>query len=219
MTYEFKDYPTVTVAGKRYYKLSEDCLYPSVTSVLGETVAPEKKASLEAWRNSLGAAKADKETKRCGDRGTMLHLMLEQYLKGEEINVPGASHVEWAMFNGMKPKLRKIDEVIGQEVVLYSHGLEIAGRCDLIARYNGELCIVDFKTSTNIKDDKKIEDYKYQLCAYSVCFQEMFNEDIKTGVILMGVENAFPLEFKVPLDPYIPKLFHRVENFYATLKI
>lgn len=218
MHFDYKEYDTVTIKGMRWYRI-DGFTYPSVTSVLGGTMSKEKQSVLDAWRNSLGVDKAAAEAKRAADRGTRLHLMTEQYLKGEEINVPDATHVEWGMFNSLKPKLNKIGKIAGQEVVLYSHGLEIAGRCDCIAEWNGELCIIDFKTSNNHKNDKMIEDYKYQLCAYAICHNEMFDTNIKKGVVLMGVENGMPLEFKIDLEPFIPKLFHRVEEFYQKLSV
>jgi len=216
--FEYREFDTVTLKGMRWYKIGDE-LYPSVTSVLGLTAPEEKKKSLESWRTSLGPAKADAYTKRCADRGTILHAMLEQYLKGEEVKVEGATNIEWGMFNGIKMKLKKIDKVIGQEVVLYSHGLEIAGRCDLIAIYKNEMVIIDFKSSTNPKTDKRIEDYKLQLCLYSLMHNEMFDTNITKGVILMGVENGLPMEFTVDLEPHIPTVFHRVEAFYKSLKI
>lgn len=216
--FEYKNYSAKSIGGMRWYDIDGE-LYPSVTSVLGITAPIEKKKSLENWRNALGAVKADAYTKKCGDRGTIVHEMLEQYLSGQEVNVVGASYVEKGMFNGIKRKLNKINSIAGQEVVLYSHGLEIAGRCDLIATYNNELSIIDYKTSTNSKGHDRIEDYKCQLCLYSICHNEMFSTNIKTGVILMAVENGIPMEFKVDLEQYVPKVFHRVEKFYAELKI
>lgn len=217
--FDYKEYDTVTVSGMRFYKI-DDNLYPSVTSILGMTTPPEKKKSLENWRNALGAAKADAYTKSCGDRGTILHSMLEQYLKGEEVNVKGTTHVEMGMFNGIKLKLKRVEKVAGQEMVLYSHALEVAGRCDLVAWYKGELSIIDFKSSTNPKTDTRIEDYKLQLCLYGLMHNEMFDTEIKTGIVLMGVENGIPLEFKVPFtNELIGKVLQRVDTFYANLKI
>lgn len=216
--FEYEEYSTETHKGMRFYRIGEH-LYPSVTSVLGLTAAPEKKASLESWRQSLGPVKADAYTKSCADRGTILHSMLEQHLRGEEVNVKGMTNVEWGMFHGIKIKLKKIDKIAGQEVVLYSHGLGIAGRCDLVAWYKGELCIIDFKSSTNTKTLERVEDYKMQLLMYQICHNEIFSTDIKTGIILVGVENGVPQEFKVTFtNDMIGKAIERVDLFYAKLK-
>lgn len=219
LTFEYKEHSTVSLSGMRWYKIN-DAIYPSVTSVLGMTAPAEKKKSLENWRVALGASKADAYTKKCGDRGTILHLMLEQYLRGEEISVPGMTHVEQGMFNGIKMKLKRLDHMVGQEVVLYSDALEVAGRCDLIGVYKGELSIIDFKSSTNSKSDERIEDYKLQLCMYGLFHNEMFGTDIKTGVILMACENSIPMEFKIEFtNELIGKVIKRIDDFYANLKV
>ena len=97
---------------------------PSITTILGATEAPEKKASLENWRNSLGHQKADEVSRTAMDHGTNVHLLAERYLKHEQIDthingkpVPGP---DMAAFNALKLKLNKVDQVWGQEVALYS---------------------------------------------------------------------------------------------------
>ena len=112
---------------------------------------------------------------------------------------------------------KKIDEVWGQEVVLYSLIEKIAGRCDCIGVYKGVPSIIDFKTSMRLKGYDNIEDYKYQLAFYALAHNEMFGTSINQGVILMVTNDGFPLEFLVDLNKYYDKLKLRIAMFYQKL--
>lgn len=215
----YKEYDTTTIADMRFYQI-DDKLYPSVTTVLGTTGSEEKKQSLKNWRTSLGASKADAITQEACRRGTAVHLLSERYLKKEQlVQKPNEFQPgDLAMFNGLKLKLNSIDEIWGQEVVLYSNLLEIAGRCDLISKYKKKLSIVDFKTTRRMKTKNEIEDYKHQLAAYSIMHNEMFGTDITQGVILMVSDQGFPLEFIFELEEFYEPLVLRIEKFYDELE-
>lgn len=218
MKFDYPEMSTVPVKGMRFYESPDGRFYPSITTVLGLTVPEEKKKSLEAWRTSLGAAKADKKTKDAADNGTAMHLLIERYLRGEDI-FQGETFTQENInyFNALKMKLKKIDEVWGQEVPLVSHLLELAGRCDCIGLYKGVPSIIDFKTSTSLKSKDKIEDYYLQLCAYSIMHNETYDTNITHGVILMSSNGGFPQEFHVNLLDYVEPLIQRVDEFYQQL--
>lgn len=218
MTFSYQDMSTTTFNGQRWYETPSGLFYPSITTVLGTTAPQEKIDSLNNWRNSLGAAKADAYTKSRADHGTMVHLLAERYLKNEEVEAPVDGKPippqDLNAFRALKVKLDKVDEVYGQEVALASNVLECAGRCDLIAVYKGRPVIVDFKTSGRIKNDKDIHDYKLQLCFYATAHNETFGTNIQEGVILMVAQSGFPLEFKVKLSDYYNELEERLSNFW-----
>lgn len=207
--------------GKRFYHTVSGA-YPSITTVIGHTEPEEKKASLEAWRKSLGAAKAKQVSDAATSRGTNVHLLAERYLKKQEVFAPinGVPIIDSdkAAFNALKLKLDKIDEVWGQEVPLYSNFYEVAGRCDLVGKFKGVPVIVDFKTAGRIKNRKDISDYELQLIFYGDAHNEMFNTNIQEGVILMVAETGFPMEFRVPFtDELRLKLATRVDEFNTRL--
>lgn len=219
MLYSYPNLEALPVKGMRFYETPEKKYYPSITTVLGSTMSEEKQQSLKKWQMSLGVSKAQQITKEAADRGTAVHLLIERYLKKEDLISPGEkfNQSDINMFNALKLKLNKIDEVWGQEVSLYSDTLEIAGRCDCIGVYKNIPCIIDFKTSSRIKGDKDIDDYKLQLCAYALMHNEMFGTDIKNGIILMSSDSGFPQEFKVNLEDYVEPLVSKVEQFYSKL--
>jgi genome maintenance exonuclease 1 len=217
-TFDYKDYSTVNLNNMRFYDI-DGCHYPSITTVLGNTMPEEKKKSLENWRNSLGAVKADKVTRDAADRGTQIHLMCERFLQGQTVvQKPNEFSPQIiGMFNGLKLKLKNIKEIWGQEVVLFSHDLEVAGRCDLIGVYNNQPAIIDYKTSTKLKDKSKIGDYALQITAYAKMHNEMFGTEITHGVILMITEQGFPSEFHYTTTEHEAELEKRVSDFYTRL--
>jgi genome maintenance exonuclease 1 len=217
------DYPNISsanVSGLRVYETLKGNFYPSITTVLGNSASQEKIDSLNAWKNNLGD-EADSITKEAADKGTAVHLLAERFLNGEKLINEGETFSEDAIksFNGLKLKLKKVSEVWGQEVALYSDAIQVAGRCDCIGIYNGKECIIDFKTSRRIKHKKDIEDYFLQLAAYSIMHNEMFGTNIVDGVIIMSSMNGFPQEFNVNLEKYYDSLLQRINKFYTNLSI
>lgn len=220
MKFNYPDLQTISMNGMRLYETPEGNFYPSITTMLGKTMPEEKAKSLQKWQQALGAL-ATKKTQDAADHGTAVHLLIERYLKKEELIQANDKFTQQNInaFNALKLKLNKIEEIWGQEVALYSDTLGLAGRCDCVGVYGGEPCIIDFKTSGKIKGSKDIEDYRFQLTAYAIMHNEMFDTNISKGIILMTSEAGFPQEFKVDLLEYYEPLALRVDKFYSTLKI
>jgi ATP-dependent exoDNAse (exonuclease V) beta subunit len=219
MKFNYQELSASSVDGMRLYATPDRNYYPSITTVLGKTQPPEKAAALEGWRNAIGHEEAQRQTEAAASNGTGVHLLIERYLKKEEL-VQGDEFTEKMMqgFNSLKLKLNKITEVWGQEVPLFSNLLRVAGRCDCIGVYKGKPCIIDFKTSRRIKNKDEIEDYYLQLTAYSIMHNEMFGTDIVDGVVLMTSGEGFPQEFCVNLLEYVDPLVKRVDKFYEQLE-
>lgn len=220
MHFKYPELTAISVKGLRFYETPDGNYYPSITTVLGQTLPEEKRQALKNWQMALGAL-ADKKMKEATDRGTAVHSLIERYLKKEEL-VRKGENVEPAFiaaFNALKLKLNKIEEVWGLEVSMYSDEFQIAGRCDCVGVYKGRPCILDFKTSGKIKASNQIEDYRLQLTAYAIMHNELFDTAITDGFILMTSEAGFPQEFQVNLLNYIEPLSQRVNKFYRNLNI
>lgn len=219
MKFDYPQLNTVPFKGMRFYETPAGKFYPSITTILGSTVPEEKAKALQSWQNSLGATKAAAITKAAAENGTNVHLLAERFLNKQPLDQPGDnfSPADKAGFNGLKLKLKKVDEVWGQEVSMYSDLIEVAGRIDCVGVYDGKPSIIDFKTSMRLKSQKDIEDYRLQICAYSIMHNELFGTEIADGVILMTSAGGFPQEFRVDLTKYVDKLLARVDEFYQKL--
>ena len=99
--------------------------------------------------------------------------------------------------------------------------MRIAGTCDCIAEYNGQLSIIDFKTSRKPKREEWIDDYFMQTFAYALMFEEMTGVEIKQIVILVACTETFDIQvFKKPAkdaDEWLTKLINIMkENPHIT---
>lgn len=215
--FNYQEISTIEYQGQRWYSCRDGVAYPSITTILGRTMPEEKKKSLENWRTMLGSIAADKKTKQACDRGTHVHGMLEQFLKGEEVSVKGIPPEDIQVFNSMKLSLKGITEIYGQEMALYSDVLQVAGRCDLAGKWKNIEAIIDFKTSGRFKDEKEIQDYWVQCAFYAMAHNELYGTNIEKGVILMGVAGGLPQVFEKDLIPYVGILVERIEKFYSSL--
>jgi genome maintenance exonuclease 1 len=216
--FNYQNYQDISIENKRFYQISDETFYPSITTVLGKTLPQAKIDILENWKNRLGSVEASKKASAAADRGTTVHKLIESYLKKEPIEETKYPQAIFQIFNSLKIELSNINKVYGQEVVLYSDTFGIAGRCDLIGEYKNELCVVDYKTSTYVKNESDIEDYFIQATFYAMAHNEMFNTDISKIIILMGTEKSLPLIFKKTIsEELVEKLFQRKKQFISSL--
>jgi len=200
-----------TPSGIRHYITPDGNEYPSITTMLGH----KEKPWLEDWRQMLGAENAAKETKRCTDRGSAVHSLIEKYLDNQEHFLDGVQREYVAGFNQIKPRLNQIDNIRIQEAALYSNQLRLAGRVDCIGEFDGVLSIIDFKTSNNNKDRSMIQDYLLQCTAYAIMWHELTQEPVEAITILMTVERGmFPLVFQDKIDKYVKPLLQRTHEYY-----
>ena len=209
--YYFPILETKTVDKKRFYVTPEGKEYPSITTVL----SPRNKEGLMKWRKKVGNDVATHIANKAAVRGSKVHKMCEDYLNGLDMEKHKKDFLPYCLFNELKNQtFDNINDVIGQELVLYSDKYKIAGRTDLIANYKGELSIVDFKTSTNERKDSYNENYYIQTAAYAEMFEELTGNPINQIVILVVTENGTVQEFIKNKQEYIPLLEETLEEWY-----
>ena len=210
------DFPvlsTKTVDKKRFYVTPEGNEYPSITTVL----SPRNKEGLMKWRKRVGEKVATHIANKAAVRGSKVHKMCEDYLNGSDMEKHKKDFLPYCLFNELKDKtFDNINEVIGQELVLYSDKYKVAGRTDLIANYRNELSIVDFKTSTNERKDSYNENYYIQTAAYAEMFEELTGQPINQIVILVVTENGTVQEFIKDKQEYLPLLEETLEEWYQS---
>ena len=194
----------------RYYQIDGDVTNPSVTSIIS-FISREKFAS---WRAKVGEKEANRKTKHATTRGTKLHRVFEEYLQNGDYESLSEYQTPLVnlMFNAAKKDLdSRLSNIYQQETNMYSDRLCLAGTVDLICDVDGELSIVDFKTSEKTKPEEWLEDYFVQLSAYWAMFSE------KTGVVpkklvvflvaesgeVQIVERTNPLDYLKTLRDYV----------------
>jgi len=177
-----------TIDGVRYYKVPDNGEILKLFSITSVT-SHKNRQFFADWRKKIGEEKADKITRQATSRGTDMHSLVENYL----YNIPELPQVQPLsefLFKIARPELDKINNIHALESSLYSKVLGIAGTVDCIAEYNGELAIIDFKTSKKPKPVEWIEHYFVQCMAYGCMLYELTGISIKKLVIIMSCENG-----------------------------
>ena len=121
------------------------------------------------------------------------------------------------LFKLMKPYLDQINNIRLVEEIMYSKNLTLAGQVDCVAEYNGKLSVIDFKTANKERIEEWVENYFLQCTAYSLMYNETYNEPIEQIVILMAAEDGSMKAFvKEPKD-YEEELTKAIQTFYDTV--
>lgn len=170
----------------------------------------------EVLRDARTAFKA--VSKDACNSGTQCHKAIEAYIAGEpydEILVSEEAHngfkalLEWERLNNVEWLENEV------KVVSVEHGY--AGRFDAIARVNGHIFLIDFKTSKGIYDEMK-----WQLCAYRQAYNENQERpyDIENIAVLhLDKVTSEPTFKPVTKDiDRMTRLFNTLVNAYYLMK-
>lgn len=118
------------------------------------------------------------------DTGSLVHKWIEDAIRwkmgeGEAPELPDDEAAlncieafrEWAKDNDVK--------WLAIEQKLYSRKYKFAGTADALAEVNGDLTVIDFKTSAKI-----YKQYHLQLAAYAQAITEMYGKEVEKALIL-----------------------------------
>ena len=183
--------PRKTTKEKRTYDAEGQDL-PSVTTILSATKSEESKAKLAAWRQREGEKKADKIRDDAAARGTIMHRILEGYVKNEgHMDLSDLGQEAGTMAQNIidKGHFSPLTEVWGLEMPLWYPGL-YAGASDVAGIYDGRESIIDFKQSNKFKKREWIDDYFIQCAAYAMAHNYVYRTKINSGVILISVKGG-----------------------------
>ena len=198
---DLQELKTKNIDGKRHY-VTPNGSYISITSLLSNL----NKDSISRWRKRVGETEANRISTKASRQGTGVHSICESYIKNEEEILDGKMPNEVEMFNSILPLLDRIDNVHVIEGALYSDELELAGRTDLIAEFDGQLAVIDYKTSRKIKKWEYCHNYFMQGAFYAHAYEERTGIPINNIVIIMAVENEKPLLFEETKERWLNPL-------------
>ncbi len=167
--------------GMRLYNLPNGDWVPSITTV----TSFYNREIFVKWRKRIGLEEANRITKRATARGTDFHQVCQDYLENKELNWDDYQPLSKFMFIHAKPYLDKINNIHAIERTLYSEYLGLAGRVDAIGEYEGELAVIDFKTSEKIKPEEWLENYFVQEMFYGSAYYELTEIPIVKLITIM----------------------------------
>jgi genome maintenance exonuclease 1 len=206
---EYSDLECITTEKGRRYITPDGIAYPSITTVLSLLSVDQ----INKWKKRVGEEEANRISKFASNRGTLVHEIIEKYLDNREDYTSGYMPNIVSSLVDLKPTLSRIDEIYLQECALYSDHLKLAGRVDCVGKFDGELSIIDFKTSMKPKKKEWISNYFMQCAAYAIMWEERTSIAIENLVILIAVDGHEPQVFTERRDNWTKKLLETRELY------
>ena len=198
--------------GIRLYNLPNGDWVPSITSV----TSFYNRQIFADWRKRVGIEEANKITRKATARGTDFHEAVELYMLNKEIEWENFKPLTKFMFHHATPYLDRINNIHAIERTLYSEYLGLAGRVDCIAEYEGELAVIDFKTSTKIKPEKWLENYFVQEMFYASAYYELTEIPVTKLITIMVTPDGEVKVFdKRNKGDYIKLLVRYIKEFVS----
>ena len=211
----FKQAELIEKDNAHFYQTPNGEIYPSITTILQETMSDAKKESLQNWKEQEIAA--EYITQEAATIGTETHKLIENHInevrQTDDVRLLSVAH-----FNNLIPFLQKINDVHGTELRLYSNTMKLAGTSDCIANYDGELSIIDYKTKRSNQKEEWMTDHFIQGTAYAQMFKELTGIEPKQVVILVSSEKNSRMEFVKSTENYKDLLTQRLKQYYDILE-
>jgi len=199
-------------SGSRVYLTPGGARVPSVTTVLSRT---KDMTFLKEWREKIGEERANEITQRSLKYGNKVHKNLEDYIiEGKEPvgNVFTKHMTKQIIVKG----LSKVDEIWGCEVMLFAEGI-YAGTTDAVGIHEGDDAIIDFKNAKSLRKEEWVQDYKLQVAAYALAHNEMFDTNIRKGVVMLATQDGHYQEWIIEgeeFDQACEDWAIRLEDYY-----
>jgi len=176
------DIPKIdTPTGRKYIVDGEE--FTSVTTFLSSF----GNEAIETWKQNIGESAANRISKLAAVRGTQLHSWIEKFIMEGKDEKISPIHINLKRL--IKPLIQRLDEVNLIEAPIYSRTMKLAGTVDCVGVFDGELSVIDFKTSSKPKKKEWITNYFLQASIYSYMIDELYGVKIPRINIMIAVEN------------------------------
>jgi len=165
--------------------------FVSVTTILNAYPTSEH---LVKWVADQGFHESRQIRDEAGRSGTKIHIAIEDLIAGAELEETGYTTEEWVKINSFADWYEEYNpEILATELAIFSKKGKYAGRVDCLAKINGELTVLDWKSSKSIH-----ESFPLQFSAYAQAIEE--NTDLKivqTGCLQLGAQNKNGYRFVI----------------------
>ena len=176
------------------YVLKDGRRAASVTTIINNQLGWNKN-TLIAWAKRITAQgdDADAVMREAGDVGTLTHLLIQGYLQGFDVDTrdftPNQEEQALKAFFGFKNWYDKAKfKALASEFALVNEELRVGGTVDCIGKIDGDLVLVDWKTSKG----GPYPEMMVQLGAYTMMYEAAQpRADVKYGIIMrFGKEDS-----------------------------
>ena len=206
----------VNANGKRHYETPAGPLV-SITTVIHH-FTPD---GIKQWRENMGEDVANYIMRTSSIRGTRVHKLVDSFLSNESLaNITreyGVTAV--GLFNLMRPALERISNIVAVEKRVYSTdpAIMVAGTTDCVADYEGILSIIDFKTSSKMREQDTIDSWMIQATFYALAWECLTGQKISQLVIICATEDGQTEVFKSEPSEYVERLKKLIADYRADI--
>lgn len=182
---------------EHWYKVpGHEELLPSTTHIINQVVS--KGYGFEEWLKSVGH-ESNYIVREAQESGSKLHHAIEQLIKGEQVVaeqpiIGGEKYDknEWKKLNQWVDWMKQYKvEPLASEMIVYDE--RSAGTLDCIAKINGEIWVLDWKTGNDVH-----ESAKFQVADYFHKAQTGEFKPVKAGIVHIGASNRTFKELNAP---------------------
>jgi hypothetical protein len=165
---------------------------PSVTTIIKNVGWSSE--MLMAWckREFRAGRDPDETSKAACDEGTVTHELIEAWVFGQEEYEPDesvSSDIVIAASEGLREYVKWSEdnniEYLESELKMVSEEYQYGGTCDGIIRLNGEIVLIDFKTSKAVYDSHIL-----QMAAYKEMVEESTDYKIDRCMVIRIAKGA-----------------------------
>uniref|UniRef100_A0A2R5LJQ1 Mitochondrial genome maintenance exonuclease 1 n=1 Tax=Ornithodoros turicata TaxID=34597 RepID=A0A2R5LJQ1_9ACAR len=175
--------------------------YPSVTTILKETMDEISKQRLEKWKQAMIAELGEKGFEKYQEllltRGRTLHQNICDFLRGQpvgELDITPDNQGHWESLQSLLPQIQNVRFL--ETFVSHPH-LQYQGIVDCVAVYEGELILIDWKTSKKTKSRlSQTYDNPLQVAAYvgALNYDDNYDVQVKSAAIVVAYEDGQPCD-------------------------
>ncbi|XP_006860805.1 PREDICTED: mitochondrial genome maintenance exonuclease 1 [Chrysochloris asiatica] len=172
---------------------------PSVTRILQQTMTPEQVFYLERWKQrmilELGEDGFAEYTSNTFLQGKQFHVALESILSSQESSKQKDGNLESGYIESVQHVLKDVTEVQVLESAVQHEALNYVGLLDCVAKYQGKLCVIDWKTSEKPKPFiRNTFDNPLQVVAYigAINHDANYSFQVHCGLIVVAYKDGSP---------------------------
>ena len=206
----------VNANGKRHYETPAGPLV-SITTVIHH-FTPD---GIKQWRENMGEDVANYIMRVSSIRGTHVHKLVDSFLSNESLDNITREYGVTAvgLFNLMRPALERISNIVAVEKRVYSTdpAIMVAGTTDCVADYEGILSIIDFKTSSKMREQDTVDSWMIQATFYALAWECLTGQKISQLVIICATEDGQTEVFKSEPSEYVERLKKLIADYRADI--
>ncbi|XP_045688720.1 mitochondrial genome maintenance exonuclease 1 [Phyllostomus hastatus] len=172
---------------------------PSVTRVLQQTMTSEQIFYLERWKQrmilELGEDGFAEYTSNIFLQGKQFHEALESILSPQGNLKERDGNLESGYIESVQHILKDVSGVRALESAVQHETLKYVGLLDCVAEYQGNLCVIDWKTSEKPKPFiRNTFDNPLQLVAYvgAINHDANYSFQVQCGLIVVAYKDGSP---------------------------